>query len=108
MPPEYFPLRWDRGVPWVFSDRVARSSYLGADVDLQNGSNKGFFYCFRRLTPGYGLETVLPDAHARHGQTRVDGVSVWLSVPANWNWVPRIFFQEDRYLFLINEWDAWP
>jgi hypothetical protein len=108
VPPEFFPLRWDRGVPWVFSDRVARSPYLGADVDLQNGKNKGFFYCFRRLTPGHGLETVLPDVRERHGQTRVDGDAVWLPVPKNWNSVPRIFFEEDRYLYRIIEWGAWP
>lgn len=108
VPPEFFPLQWDRGVPWIFSDRVTRSPYLGADVDLQNGRNKGFFYCFRRLTPSSGLESVLPDVRDRHGQTRVDGDVVWTTAQATWNWVPRTFFQDDRYLYRIMEWSAWP
>lgn len=108
VPPEFFPLQWDRGVPWIFSDRVARSPYLGADVDLQNGRNKGFFYCFRRLSPTLGLETVLPNVRQRHAQTRVDGYAVWLPKQQGWNWAPRIFFQEDRYLYRIKEWAAWP
>lgn len=108
VPPEFFPLRWDRGVPWVFSDRVVSSPYLGADIDLKKGRNKGFFYCFRLLTQSSGLETVLPDLRERHGQTRVDGNPVWTPAEANWNWVPRFFFEEDRYLYRIKEWAAWP
>jgi hypothetical protein len=108
VPPEFFPLRWDRGVPWIFSDRVVRSSYLGADIDLQNGRNKGFFYCFRLIPIGRELDAVLPNVRERHGQMRVDGDAVWLPVPTNWNSVPRIFFQDDQYLYRTEEWAAWP
>ena len=104
VPPEMFPIRWDRGAPWIFSERVAKSPFIGFDIDIETGPGKGFFYCFNTIFPGSGLDEILPDIRSRTGQTRVDGQVVQTPVLKSWNSPPQLFFETDRYMYQVGEW----
>ena len=102
-PPELFPARFSRGLPWVFTTEVATSSYLTKDVEVRSGPGKGFFYCFTNLFPGNLdtpiLEVPIPNFRDRASRIRVDGE--WVITPGilKWTW-PSPFFEEDRYMYL--------
>jgi hypothetical protein len=108
VPPEMFPVRWDRGVPWIFSERVATSPNIGFDVEIETGPGKGFFYCYKSIFPWAGLYEIVPDIRSRTGQTRVDGQVVQTPVTNGWDSPPRIFFETDRYMYRMGQWNAWP
>lgn len=108
VPPELFPMRWDLGIPWIFNDRVAASSYVGVDVDVATGPGKGFFYCYKPVSPSAGLYEILPDIRSRTAQIRVDGQVVSAPEPKRWNEPPRTFFENDRYMYELGGWGAWP
>jgi hypothetical protein len=108
VPPEFFPMRRDLGIPWIFSERVALSPYVGADVEIASGPGKGFFYCYQTYSESTGLYEILPDLRKRTAQIRVDGQPVWTPEPKRWNVPPRTFFEHDRYVYQTNEWGAWP
>jgi len=101
VPPEIFPMRSDRGIPWVFRERVARSKYLSRDVEVRTGPGKGFLYCYTTLNPGEGkLEIPLPNYRDRISQVRVDGEAVVTPNPKHWSW-PSPVFENDEYIYFL-------
>jgi hypothetical protein len=99
VPSEIFPFRFDRGVPWVFTDEVAKSRFLTKDVEVRTGPGKGFLYCYAYLNPGEGkLEIPLPDYRSRQSRVRVDGEWVITPEPKDWSW-PSPFFEKDEYIY---------
>ena len=100
IPPEIFPARFDRGIPWVFEEKVARSPYLIKDIEVHTGPGKGFLYCYTSLNPGSGkLEIPIPDFSSRESRTRVDDEWVVTPGPRNWSW-PSRFFERDEYMYV--------
>ena len=100
-PAEFFPVRNQRGVPWVFTGEVAKSRYLTANVELNSGMGRGFFYCYTMLSPGQGgLGKVLPDFRSRQSRVRVDGEWVVTPKPRQWSW-PSPFFERDEYIYFL-------
>jgi hypothetical protein len=107
VPPEMFPMRWDRGIPWIFSERVTKSPYIGFDIEIATGPGRGFFYCYKAIFPGTGLYEIVPDIRSRTAQVRVDQ-QVVQTPERGWNAPARIFFENDRYMYRMGEWAAWP
>jgi len=99
--PEFFPLQFDRGIPWVFTERVAKSAYLTKDVEVHSGVGKGFLYCYTLLNPGKGkLEIPIPDYRSRELRIRVDGKPVVAPKSVHQSW-PSPFFEQDEYIYFI-------
>jgi hypothetical protein len=100
VPPEIFPARFDRGVPWVFTKEVAKSAYLTKDVEIHTGPGKGFLYCYTHLNPGDDkLEIPLPDFRNRESRVRVDNEWVNTPQPKYWSW-PSPFYERDEYMYV--------
>jgi len=97
VPVEIFPSRFDRGIPWVFTEEVAKSRYLTRDVEVRTGPGKGLLYCYTYLNPG-SLEIPLPNFSSRETRVRVDGDWVVTPSPRHWDW-PRFFFERDGYMY---------
>ncbi|MCG8547668.1 MAG: hypothetical protein MJE12_26020, partial [Alphaproteobacteria bacterium] len=100
VPPEIFPARFDRGIPWVFTEEVATSRYLTRDIEVRTGPGRGFLYCYTYLSPGGGmLEVPVPNFRGRESRVRVDGEWVVTPKPRNWSW-PSRFFERDEFLYV--------
>lgn len=107
-PPEFFPMRSDRGIPWVFSNRVVGAAFIGLDVDIAAGPGKGFFYCYGTISRAAGSDEILPDIRSRNAQIRVDGLVVYTPSPRRWHELPPTFFENDQYFYQTGPWAAWP
>lgn len=97
VPTEIFPVRFDRGVPWVFTEGVFGSRYLKKDVEVRTGPGNGLLYCYTILNPGT-LEIPLPDFRSR--ETRICVDDEWVVTPEarRWSW-PSPFFERDQYMY---------
>lgn len=98
IPSELFPARFDRGVPWVFTEKVAKFPYLTRDIEVRTGAGKGFLYCYTYLNPGT-LEIPVPDFRNRESRVRVDGDWVVTPKPRRWSW-PSPFYERDEYIYV--------
>jgi hypothetical protein len=96
LPAEFFPVRFDEGVPWVFLEKVSNSPYLAKHVEIRTGPGKGFLYCYTILAGE--LAVAVPDARSRRTGTQVDGT--WVITPKlkNRKW-PNPFFEADEYMY---------
>lgn len=101
--PEFFPVRNDRAIPWVFSEEVDQSKYLTKSVEVHSGAGKGFLYCYTTLNPGEGkLEVPLPNYRERESRVRVDGEWVTTPSPRRWSW-PSPFYEKDTHINFFTE-----
>lgn len=99
-PSEIFPARFDRGVPWVFTEEVSRSDYLTKDVEIRTAPGIGILYCYTYLNPGAGkLEIPIPNFRSRESRIRVDNEWVITSQPQYWSW-PTVFYEGDEYMYV--------
>jgi hypothetical protein len=103
LPTEIYPFRADDGLPWL-EPTLATADVIYRDVDMKQGTNKGFAYCYAwlRYQAGTSLFTHhLPDYFKRHFQTRVDGVPIQVgSAPFTATPdIPYLFFENDEYFY---------
>lgn len=96
IPPDFFPVRDDRGLPWVFTAKVANSTYLTKEAEVSSGVGQGFLYCYSNLR---SFLRPLRNFHSRPTQFLVDGEPVAISGDESWPW-PSPFFENDEYVYL--------
>jgi len=97
VPSELFPAHQDRGIPWVFSDDVAKSQFLSKDVLIRTGPGKGFLYCFTALSRK-ALAITISDYTARKSRVRVDGERLQTPNTENWHWISP-FYETDEFIY---------
>jgi len=102
LPAEIYPIRMGDGIPWLTPD-LASANPIYSDVDLDRGANRGFAYCYRRLSPLDSFhEAHFPGYRQRNFVTRVDGVPILMETEADRHFIdrPRMFFEGDDTYYL--------
>jgi hypothetical protein len=100
---EIYPFRADDGLPWLMPS-LATAAVIYRDIDMKQGTTKGFAYCYAWLR--YEAGTSLFDRHfpnyfKRKFETRVDNVSIRIEgisevTPPD---IPYIFLENDEYFY---------
>lgn len=105
LPHEIYPIKMGDGLPWLTPD-LANADPIYTEVDLDQGANRGFAYCYATLrSPDSIRDAHLPDYHRRNFATKVDGSLVFGERQANPHYVdgPRAFFEGDDTFYVRTE-----
>lgn len=106
LPAEIYPVKMGDGIPWLTPD-LANADPIYTDVDLDQGANRGFAYCYSTMSPPDVINDAhFPDFRRRNLATRVDGLFVVGELDANPHYVygrPRMFFDGDDTFYLGTE-----
>ena len=105
LPADIYPLRMDHGIPWL-SPQLADAEMVYRDIDVADGDNNGFLYCYNTFTSKMMREKYLPGYEDRQFRLRIGGTVVFGPNLPPYT-LPSQLFQEDKVIYMPSGIGLW-